>query len=330
MRQYSNSPQRLPRSLKCQRKRSRNPLLISSLLIMTCVIVWFIGTHIVSGSAEPDDLILASISDSYQSALPPLERIVQAINTPAPYMGTVQTLTFAELAAISNDRLLLVNLDYAVPDYIAGELVKISGYVNTLNPDMLLNEDALVMLRVMFDSAVSVGFTQFRVTQGFRTHEYQQSLYNQMAGTGLAALPGHSEHQIGLAVDISYHGVNIGNSIQGNWLMNYSYRYGFILRYPEHKTHITGVPFEPWHYRYVGQPHAYFMTSNDIVMEEYIDFLRTNREFSVFFEGVEFAVFYLSCEDEVLEIPESHQFWASRDNTGGIIVTVVGAGPNAN
>jgi len=303
-------------------KRKKHPSAILALLILICVVAWFIGTNIVSGSAEPDNLISVNDISDYPYYPSSPERITQTIDTPAFYNATIQTFTFAELAAISNDYLLLVNPDYAVPDYVFGDLARISGYVNTLNPDILLNEDALIMLRVMFDSAASIGFTQFRVTQGFRTHDYQQALYDQMAGTGLAAQPGHSEHQVGLAVDISYHGVNIGNSVQGNWLMNYSYRYGFILRYPQHKTHITGVPFEPWHYRYVGQPHAYFMTRNDMVMEEYIAYLRINREISVFFEGVEFTIIYLSGEDEVVEIPESHLFWASRDNTGGIIVTI--------
>jgi len=229
---------------------------------------------------------------------------------------------FTQLVAMSNDRLLLVNPIHAVPDNIIGDLVRIGGYVDTLDPEILLDKDALASLRAMFNSAANVGFTQFRVTQGFRTHEYQQNLYDQMAGTGQAASPGHSEHQVGLAVDISYHGVNIGNSVQGDWLMNNSYRYGFILRYPQHKTHITGVPFEPWHYRYVGQPHAYFMTHRDIVMEEYFDYLRASRETTILFNGVEFTVFYLGSEDEVLKIPEGHHFWTSQNNMGGIIVTI--------
>ena len=235
--------------------------------------------------------------------------------------GTAQTLTFQQLVALSNDYLLLVNYQHAVPSYIAGELVSIHGHVWTLDHSILLNSHVLARLQVMFDSAYSAGFTQFRVTQGFRTHETQQYLYNQMLGTGLAAPPGHSEHQVGFAVDISYHGVNIGNSVQGTWLMNYSYRYGFILRYPAHKTDITNVPFEPWHYRYVGQPHAYFMTRNDIVLEEYIAYLQDNRIITVRINGVNFTVQYLSCTNDTITIPAGYSFMASRDNTGGVIVT---------
>ena len=308
MHQHSSSPQEPPHSHMCLRKKRKHHLtMLTLLLFFTCAIAWFIGSHIVRGSAE---------------APPPSLPMHTAMDEPMQYQATVQTFTFSQLAAISNDYLLLVNPYYAVPDYVAGSLVRLAGYVNSLNPDMLLNEDALVMLRAMFDSATTVGFSQFRVTQSFRTHEYQQSLYDQFAGTGIAAQPGHSEHQVGLAVDISYEGVNIGNSVQGNWLMNNSYRYGFILRYPQHKTYVTGVPFEPWHYRFVGQPHAYFMTHNDMVMEEYIEYLSIAREITVIFEGVEFTIFYLDDESEAIDIPIGHQFWASRDNTGGIIVTV--------
>jgi len=193
--------------------------------------------------------------------------------------------------------------------------------VRALNPAAILRDDALTHLRAMFDSAENYGFTQFRVTQAFRTHEYQQNLFEVMGEGGLAAPPGHSEHQVGLAVDISYEGVNIGNSVQGDWLMANSYRYGFILRYPEHKTEITGVPFEPWHYRYVGLPHAYYMTAYDLVLEEYIQLLQQESELTVRLNGVTYTVRHVSA-DETIVIPEMYSFTASLDNTGGIIVTM--------
>jgi len=327
MRKAPNSPEISPCQVEFRKKRRKQRPFIFVFFILICVIAWLVGAYLVSGSAQQENLAPANNLVGYPVASASQGRITDTYSTqengtyPASYQTTFRALTFSQLAGMSNDHLLLVNKDYGMPDYMAGNLVEIAGYVTALNNDILLNEDALAMLEAMFDSATASGFTQFRVTQGFRTHEYQQDLYNQMAGTGLAARPGHSEHQVGLAVDISYHGVSIGNSIQGTWLANYSYRYGFILRYPEHKTDITGVPFEPWHFRYVGQPHAYFMTHRDIVLEEYIAYLESNRMISVAFEGVVFTIFYLLSEDEVLEIPDSHSFWVSRDNTGGIIVT---------
>jgi len=291
-----------------------------TIFILACAVIWHVGSHLVSGSGVPvpEDMATAR----YMRNAPSATQISYEYEHYEPYVPAQQVFTFAELAALSNDHLLLVNPDYGVPRHLSFDLVRLGSHVNSLNPDMMLNEHALSALRAMFDSAAGIGHTQFRVTQAFRTHEYQQSLYDQFAGTGLAATPGHSEHQVGLAVDISYHGVNIGNSVQGDWLMSYSYRYGFILRYPEHKTHITGVPFEPWHYRYVGQPHSYFMTHNDMVMEEYIAYLRLSCELRVSVDGVDFAVFYLDNPEGVLEIPYGRRFWTSLDNTGGVIVTV--------
>ena len=178
------------------------------------------------------------------------------------------------------------------------------------------------MLREMFASAVNVGHSAFRVTEGYRTYEQQSLLFDSAADSSFVARPGHSEHHTGLAADISYHGVNIATSVQGTWLMENAYRYGFILRYPMHKTDITSFPFEPWHYRFVGQLHAYFMHKNDLVLEEYIDHLRKHREISISLDGVDYTVFYLANTDEAIEIPMNYSFTASLDNTGGIIVTV--------
>lgn len=95
--------------------------------------------------------------------------------------------------------------------------------------------------------------------------------------------PGHSEHHSGLACDIitvEYHN-NIytlddrfGETEAFDWLMEHCTEYGFILRYPEGKTDITKINYEPWHYRYVGKEHAEYITENDLTFEEYIELLK--------------------------------------------------------
>jgi len=171
---------------------------------------------------------------------------------------------------------LLVNSENKAPDELPNDmvLVKVIDYVKTLNTDILLDKEAIIMLKEMFNAAADVGYTEFRVTEGYRTEEYQRALYDSAANKSLVALPGHSEHQTGLAVDISYNGINIENSKQGKWLMANAYKYGFILRYPKNKTHITGFPYEPWHYRYVGQPHAEYIHDNGLCLEEYIKIIQ--------------------------------------------------------
>ena len=87
-----------------------------------------------------------------------------------------------------------------------------------------------------------------------------------------SAKPGHSEHQTGLAVDVE--GSNndydkFESSIEFNWMINNSYKYGFILRYPKGKENITGFKYEPWHYRYVGIELAKYLYKNNLTLEEY-------------------------------------------------------------
>jgi len=95
------------------------------------------------------------------------------------------------------------------------------------------------------------------------------------AARRIVAYPGTSEHNLGLAVDIvavSYQNLtaNFGRTAEGIWLAENSYRYGFVLRYPYHKQHITNIIYEPWHFRYVGRTAAAEMTSRDMVLEEFV------------------------------------------------------------
>ena len=89
-------------------------------------------------------------------------------------------------------------------------------------------------------------------------------------------VPGASEHQIGLAIDFisdTYTSLNegFGNSQAGKWLAENSYRYGFILRYPKGKEDITGIIYEPWHFRYVGIDAAEIIYNENITLEELLE-----------------------------------------------------------
>jgi D-alanyl-D-alanine carboxypeptidase len=85
------------------------------------------------------------------------------------------------------------------------------------------------------------------------------------------AIPGTSEHQLGLGVDINADGVNSAGYEVYDWLEAHCWEYGFILRYPEDKTDITGISNEPWHFRYVGQEAAEYIMSNGLCLEEYLE-----------------------------------------------------------
>ncbi|MCL2169879.1 MAG: M15 family metallopeptidase [Defluviitaleaceae bacterium] len=97
----------------------------------------------------------------------------------------------------------------------------------------------------------------------------------------IVAYPGSSEHNLGQAVDIAAEHARglvaaFGQTPEGIWLAQNSYRFGWVLRYPDHKQHITNIIYEPWHFRYVGIEAANFMFENDVVLEEYV-FWRLNQ-----------------------------------------------------
>lgn len=113
----------------------------------------------------------------------------------------------------------------------------------------------------------------------YRSYEYQENLYNRYAKIDgikktdtYSARAGHSEHQTGLALDImNNHWDYIEKTDKEfTWLLNNSYKYGFILRYPENKEKITGYMYEPWHYRYVGIDIANEINKLNITYDEYI------------------------------------------------------------
>lgn len=91
------------------------------------------------------------------------------------------------------------------------------------------------------------------------------------------AIPGFSEHHTGLAIDIysnndcSFDSSNFENTKAYSWLINNSYKYGFILRYPKGKEHITNISFEPWHFRYVGKEASKVIYEENICLEEFIE-----------------------------------------------------------
>ena len=88
------------------------------------------------------------------------------------------------------------------------------------------------------------------------------------------ALPGTSEHQLGLAVDINADTSKCSRDDVYNWLLENSYKYGFIQRYPSGKTSITRVANEPWHYRYVGKEAAEEIHQSGLCLEEYVENLK--------------------------------------------------------
>jgi D-alanyl-D-alanine carboxypeptidase len=173
--------------------------------------------------------------------------------------------------------LILVNADHPLPNnppnYV---MVSAYGKVPLMTADIALEENTLAAVMAMFQGAKKSGMDTLIVTDGFRSDAAQQRLYNAAADKSFVQLPGCSEHQTGLAADIGAEGVPqaaMWLSAEGRWLAENAWRYGLILRYPQDKTAITGIAFEPWHFRYVSVEHARYMYENNLCLEEYLNYL---------------------------------------------------------
>lgn len=181
-------------------------------------------------------------------------------------------------------KLILVNKQNMVPEDYSFELGTIRG---SIQADVRILDE----LSRMIDAAKQDGVT-LSVCSGCRDYNRQTVLFDKKIrnymGSGMSyfdaysiasqavTIPGKSEHQIGLALDIisnNYSSLNEGfaDTAAGKWLSANSDTYGFILRYPKGKENITGIEYEPWHFRYVGQEAAQAITEQGITLEEYVE-----------------------------------------------------------
>ena len=175
--------------------------------------------------------------------------------------------------------LIVVNRWNELPEDYEVELTELSN-------GQMVDSRIYPYLQEMFDAARTEDVYPV-VREGYRTAEEQQEIlddkiqsyinqgYSQVKAERTAkewvALPGTSEHQLGIAVDINADKSKCSNEDVYAWLAENAYKYGFILRYPMGKQEITGTSYEPWHYRYVGIEAAYEINERGICLEEYFE-----------------------------------------------------------
>ena len=258
-----------------------------------------------------------------------------------PVAEEKKILTFTEEDRCRGD-LILVNADHAYNFDANASLspVRILDAQHydypVSNEDFRLSPDIMHALDQMIkDCDEAMGTTYTSVSSAWRSKEYQQNVWDEMAelygedySEKYVAVPGYSEHHTGLALDL---GIIYDDGSEGTfsesenavWMADHSYLYGFIRRYAEDKTEITGISNEAWHFRYVGQAHAAYMYQHNLCLEEYLQELRANTSpehpLEIDADGKHYSVYYVSGES--CPEPEA-SFMISGDNCGGIIVTV--------
>lgn len=167
------------------------------------------------------------------------------------------------------------------PTYIDGILVVNKTYALPKSYAPGWDAEASNQIWAMFAAAKAEGLNM-RVQSGYRSYVDQRIIYNnyvardgQAAADRYSARPGHSEHQSGLAFDLNtyyYDGLTqaFGECPEGKWLAENCHKFGFIIRYPKDKEHITGYMYEPWHVRYLGVEKATAVYESGLCLEEYL------------------------------------------------------------
>lgn len=206
--------------------------------------------------------------------------ILVAVLCPYATAAAVPDLTAYDIPIIANK-------DNDVPKDYVPSLVKVPGTYYELE------QETLNAYTELMTAAKAAGHKSLRLQSAYRAFETQKYLherkiavyksYGDKAGEMAArvvARPGQSEHQLGNTVDIANGSLvqSFGKTAAGGWLKENAHLYGFILRYPEDKTEITGVIYEPWHFRYVGKEIAKVIYDNEWTLEEFVQNANAQKE----------------------------------------------------
>ena len=197
------------------------------------------------------------------------------------------------LDTIPSSTTVLVNRKYLLPaTYIPKNLVipNVDFNFSYVNDKRKMRKVAANALEKLFAAAEKDGVKLYGIS-GYRSYARQKQIYDRnvairgkAATDAVSAMPGSSEHQTGLTIDVSAKSVgyrldqSFGDTKEGKWLAKHCHEYGFIIRYPYEKEKITGYSYEPWHIRYVGTSIAGYLYKNDLTLEEYYGVTMENEK----------------------------------------------------
>jgi LAS superfamily LD-carboxypeptidase LdcB len=227
-----------------------------------------------------------------------------------------------KLSEYSN-RLILINKWTPLPaNFAPASLKSVVGRHNALlipskYRDTLLEKTAFDAAVAMFSAAEKAGIKDLVISSGYRSYDKQSYYYtnkvNKLLQTmkekdaieqakTVVAYPGTSEHQAGLALDLTVKALlkkadpledSFGRTAAGKWVGEHAWKFGYVVRYQPEKTTITGVISEPWHIRYVGLPHAEIMIKNNMCLEEYLEHVKHQTHMAYTdTAGTKYEIFY--------------------------------------
>lgn len=204
------------------------------------------------------------------------------------YKAVLSTDTTSVKSLPEHFNLILVSRAVPIDSALKFKLTKLADLGITRTSDMSVNSEIGSSLKAMFKASSDANTFELRVVSGFRTVTKQRNLFNSKMATlksqgsknpfedaaKTVNPPTQSEHHTGYAVDVLSTRVTALGSFKGTpeakWLDKNAYKYGFVVRYPDGKTKITAISYEPWHLRYVGKTYAKLLKDKNITLEEWI------------------------------------------------------------
>lgn len=232
------------------------------------------------GMSDPDtDGGKGQPSDSGQTGSPSTGRIQPLDETITVSQGVAYVTNSDAIEVIVNKQRNL-NSDYEPEDLVVPDILfSFSGD----DPKKQLRKEAARAIEQLF-AAAKDDQIELAGVSGYRSYSRQEAIFARNVKTKgekearrVSAYPGQSEHQTGLAMDVSSKSVNyeleetFGASKEGKWLAEHAHEYGFIIRYPQDKEHLTGYSYEPWHIRYVGKEIAQEIFKLGLTLEQYAE-----------------------------------------------------------
>lgn len=205
------------------------------------------------------------------------------------YFNQVKVVNGINMIENPANILALVNKDYSLGDYKPNDLVRPKVSFSFGNQDIeksYMRKEAATALEQMFSAAKKDNIILYAAS-GYRSYTRQKTLFDaEVANVGkekavqAVAIPGESEHQTGLAMDITSETEHflltekMGEEKEGIWLHDHAHEFGFILRYPKDKVNVTKYEYEPWHFRYVGKKAAEVIYKHNWTLEEYFQHVK--------------------------------------------------------
>ncbi|PKN02990.1 hypothetical protein CVU76_03115 [Candidatus Dojkabacteria bacterium HGW-Dojkabacteria-1] len=215
----------------------------------------------------------------------PIEQVKNNVNTPTTNDWWKYPDVIYETKRNGNDLLVLVNKQYKLPStYAPSDLVRASNSGIRRGENYYLRNILITDLTDMINSANSEGI-DLSIVSGYRSYQTQVSTYNYWLSKNnnnveyvdtFSARPGHSQHQLGTAIDFSSSeigdvlGDSFSNTNASKWLIENAYKYGFVISYPKGYESVTGYKYESWHYRYIGKENALEMKNSGMILENYL------------------------------------------------------------